>query len=68
MIRINTIGITMDMGIIPPVTRIKSKINSIGIVKDYGVIPPKNFFRSKISSVGISEDIAENATLIYQIN
>jgi len=68
MIRIDTIGIALDMGRIPPVNRIKSKITSIGIMKDYGVIPPKNFFRGKISTIGISGDKAEESTLIYQIN
>ena len=68
MIRINTIGITLDMGIIPPTNRIKSKIYSIGIIKDYGVIPPKNYFRGKIYTVGIGEDKVEDSVLFYIIN
>jgi len=67
MIRINSIGIALDTGIVPPVNRIKSKIYSIGITQDYGVVPPKNFFHPNISSIGISCDKAEVATMIYQI-
>ena len=68
MIRINTIGIVLDMGIIPPVTRLKSKITSIGILEDYGVIPPKNYFKGKISTIGVSGDKAEDSILFYQVN
>jgi len=68
MIRINTIGIVLDMGIIPPVTRLKSKISSIGIIEDYGVIPPKNYFKGKISTIGVSGDKAEDSILFYQVN
>jgi len=68
MIRINTIGIVLDMGIIPPVTRLKSKITSIGILEDYGVIPPKNYFKGKISTIGVSGDKAEDSIMFYQIN
>ena len=68
MISINTIGIALDMGSIPPVNRLKSKITSIGITKDFGVIPPKNFFRSKISTIGVSGDEAVDAVLTYQVN
>jgi len=67
MIRINSIGITLDTGVILPVNRIKSKIYSIGITKDYGVIPPKNYFKGKITSIGISEDKAKDSILTYQI-
>ena len=68
MIRINTIGIVLDMGIIPPVTRLKSKISSIGIIEDYGVIPPKNYFKGKISTIGVSGDKAEDSIMFYQVN
>jgi len=56
------------MGIIPPVTRLKSKITSIGILEDYGVIPPKNYFKGKISTIGVSGDKAEDSIMFYQIN
>lgn len=67
MVRINSIGIVLDMGIVLPGIRMRSKINSIGIMKDYGVIPPKNYFKGKISSIGISEDKAANSVITYQI-
>jgi len=68
MIRINTIGITLDMGTIPPVNRVKSKIRSIGIMENFGVIPPKNYFKGKISTIGISGDKAEDSIMFYQVN
>jgi len=69
MLNLSTVGISLDMGIIPPVNRVRSKISSFGIAADYGVIPPKNFFRSKISVLGISgELIGESAAfLFYQV-
>ena len=67
MIRINTIGIVLDMGIIPPVTRLKSKISSIGINLEFGIVPPKNYYKAKISTIGISGEKADDSNLIYQI-
>ena len=67
MIRINTIGIILDMGIIPPVTRLKSKISSIGINLEFGIVPPKNYYKAKISTIGISGEKADDSNLIYQI-
>ena len=58
------------MGIIPPVTRLKSKIISVGIVEDYGVIPPKNYFTGKITTIGINGDILKNSEqsiMFYQV-
>jgi len=67
MIRINTIGISLDTGIIPPVSRVRSKIYSIGLNLEYGVIPPKNYYRTKISSIGISLESVEDSEFNYQI-
>ena len=67
MIRINTIGIILDMGIIPPVTRLKSKISSIGVNLEFGIVPPKNYYKAKISSIGISGEKAEDSDFNYQL-
>jgi len=55
------------MGIIPPVTRLKSKISSIGINLEFGIVPPKNYYKAKISTIGISGEKADDSNLIYQI-
>ena len=67
MIRINSIGIALDTGIIPHVSRVRSKIYSIGLNLEYGVIPPKNYYRTKISSIGISLESVEDSEFNYQI-
>ena len=67
MITINKIGISLDTGIIPPVSRERSKIYSIGLNLEYGVIPPKNYYRTKISSIGISLESVEDSEFNYQI-
>ena len=64
---IYSIGISLDMGSIPPVSRLKSKITSIGITKDFGIIPPKNYFRSNLSTIGVSGDKAPDSIIFYQI-
>jgi len=68
MISIESIGIALNTGIIPPVTKLNSKISTIGILTDSGNIPPKNFFQGKISLIGIAGEKAENNKLFYQVN
>jgi len=68
MISVETIGITLDTGIIPPVTKLNSHLSTIGVILDSGSIPPKNFFRGQISVLGVEGESVENAKLFYQIN
>ena len=67
MIQLNNIGISIDMGIIPPLNKLSFNLSNIGISIDTGIIPPKNYFQSKIMNIGISLDKADSV-LFYQIN
>jgi hypothetical protein len=66
---ITNIGIALNTGVVPPLTKPKAKITAFGVSKDFGSIPPKNFFRAKISTVDISGEVTGlKSILFYQIN
>ena len=68
MIQLNNIGVSIDMGVIPPLNKLSFNLNNMGISVDMGLIPPKNYFKSKIYNIGISSDEAPESILFYQIN
>lgn len=68
MIQLNNIGISIDMGVIPPLRKLSFNLNNIGVSIDVGTIPPKNYFHSRIYNIGISLDKAQDSILFYQIN
>jgi len=68
MTKINTIGILLDMGTIPPVNKIRGKLKSMGIMLNYGVIPPKNFYRGRINVLGVGLTNAEPSVISYSFN
>lgn len=67
MISIEAIGIALNTGVIPPVTKLNAKISSIGINLDSGSVPPKNFFKGRLTTIGISGEKVEDSILFYQI-
>jgi len=67
MTKINTLDISLDMGTITPLIRVRGKIKYIGIQLDYGVIPPKNFYRGRINILGIGLTNAEKSIIEYQL-
>lgn len=69
MSSINSFGVAVDMGVIPPLTKgFDSKVFSFGVAVDMGIIPPKNFFHSKINSFAVAVEPAEPAVIGYQIH
>jgi len=69
MIKINSFGVAVDMGIIPPMQKgLKSKVASFGVAVDMGIIPPKNFFHSKVNRFSVAVSEAEPAVIGYQIH
>jgi hypothetical protein len=66
---INSLGILIDKGTIPPINNFHAKINTIGLVIDKGTIPPKNYFHAKINTIGIGIDQAGvvESILYFQI-
>jgi len=68
MISIEAIGIALNTGVIPPVTKLNAKISSIGINLDSGSVPPKNFFKGGISVIGVSADVmgeSERTSILF---
>ena len=68
MISLDTIGIAVDMGIIPPKNYFKQIFGSIDIVMDMGVVPLKNYFKPNIEEIGISTELAKPSVISYQFN
>jgi hypothetical protein len=68
MIQLNNIGVSIDMGVIPPLNKLSFNLNNIGVSIDVGIIPPKNYFHSKVYNIGISLDKAPDSMLFYIIN
>jgi len=68
MTKINNLNISLDMGTIPPLNKLRGKLHTMGIMLDYGVIPPKNFFRGRINVLGIGLTNAEPSVIEYQFN
>jgi hypothetical protein len=66
-IRVNTLGVDVDFGVVPPLYIFNSSINSIGVDVDFGVIPPKNYFKTSISTIGVDLGVADESNMIYQI-
>jgi hypothetical protein len=56
MIKLNNIGISIEMGVIPSFYRLPFKLNDAGVSVDMGAIPPKNYFRFKMSTLGVTVD------------
>jgi hypothetical protein len=67
MINIITIGITLDSGVVPPLSRQMPVMRLCGVTLDSGLIPPKNYFRPKVSITSVLYDEAPAAILTYQL-
>ena len=68
MIKLNNIGISIEMGVIPRLYRLPFKLNDAGISVEMGTIPPKNYFHFKMTSVGVVIDHQVPKSVIkYQV-
>lgn len=64
---LNSLAISIDKGIIPPMFKVPFSLMNLAISIDKGIIPSKNYFQSQISTLAISLDKADEAILTYQI-
>jgi hypothetical protein len=64
---LNSLAISIDKGVIPPMFKESFNLMNLAISFDKGVIIPKNYYQSQINTLAISLDKADEAILIYQI-
>jgi hypothetical protein len=68
MIKLQTVGISIEKGVIPRVYRLPFKIGTPDVSIDKGAIPPKNYFKTKLMGVNVSmQNFTEEDILMYSI-
>ena len=64
---LNSLAISIDKGIIPPMNKVPFSLMNLAISIDKGIIPPMNKVPFSLMNLAISLDKADEAVLTYQI-
>ena len=67
MKKYSSIGVAVDMGRVPPISKMPFKLSAIGAALDMGLIPPKNYFKEKLLSISVSTGPASPSNINIQI-
>ena len=67
MRKYSSIGVAVDMGRVPPISKMPFKLSAIGAALDMGLIPPKNYFKEKIITLAVSVEQAPASMISVQV-